>query len=142
MEPDVTTAFNWANEQPERYIMVLGHQTVPAQTLRISGSGNDKLGHYRTHITGHSASLEGFDKPFDAEVTEYMICGDFGAGDFCAERQISERMISSRTLYFLRVDQGETYAIAPDLCGSTSFHEPSPRTLRRAIRCLRGGACR
>ena len=126
--PDAATAFLWADEAEEAYVVVLGALELPEGRLAPEGRPDAAAG----RISGRSLGADGrFAQPFESEVEVVADC----AGPWCGAAAPGEGLV----MFVERAPDGDRLTVGP--CGGTVF-EATGEVVETLAACMTDGACR
>lgn len=135
MPHTVETAFQRAQEEPARFIIVKGTLDFDEKGLPRVDYDNQAAAPPMTRITatleGQSLSQAGFKTPYAREVALQVAC----FGPWCGSAQSGEEVLA-----FVELADGRDI-VESDPCGGYLFTAPTAKMLKAVKRCFAGGAC-
>jgi hypothetical protein len=134
LAPSVARSYQEYDAAEERYLVVHGRVTLDQDLLPKNGQGTKQppeLTEVPGRLVGKSLSKEGFELPFEQDVTLEVAC----YGPWCGSVENGTDLLA-----FVRKD-AEGYAIDVNPCGGAAFAVPKPEMLKQAKACMNGGPC-
>ena len=135
LPPDAARSFQQLDEAEETYVVVHGTLTFDASRLPEVTFSNQANPPTNTtipaHLTGKSLSREGFQTPFDRDITLDVQC----LGPWCGSAESGTQVLG----FVERRQSG--YVLTLDPCFSYSVIDPTDQMLEQVKSCMRGGPC-